>query len=91
MELTIEMLDELENLALAATPDLWVVDPLGNGSSWSVETSDGEQPIALCQPISGDRLNLQRNANAKYIAAANPQKLLAIISKLRAYDAHEAK
>lgn len=87
MTLTSEQLDELERLALAATPGPWAVDALQIGARFNIELPDGSEAVAMSQQLVGDRLSVQRGANADFIAAANPQTVLALISQLRAAQA----
>lgn len=84
MQLTAEQIDKLEQLALAATPGPWVVDALDIGARFNIETPDGTESIAIAQQLVSDRLLKQRGANADYIASANPQTVLGLISLLRA-------
>lgn len=84
MPLSNEQIDELEQLALAATPGPWAVDALQIGARYNIELPDGSEAIAMTQQLAGDRLSVQRGANADFIAAAHPQKVLALISQLRA-------
>lgn len=84
MPLSNEQIDELEQLALAATPGPWAVDALQIGARYNIELPDGSEAIAMTQQLAGDRLSEQRGANADFIAAAHPQMVLALISQLRA-------
>lgn len=87
MQLTTENIDILEQLALAATPGPWAVDPLGVGARFNIETPDGAECIAMAQQLVADRRNEKRGANADYIAAAHPQIILGLIKLLRAAQA----
>lgn len=89
MTLTSEQIDELERLALAATPGPWAVDALQIGARFNIELPDGSEAIAMSQQLAGDRLGEKRGANAAFIAAANPQTVLALINQLRAAKADE--
>lgn len=84
MTLSSEQIDELERLALAATPGPWAVDALKIGARFNIELPDGTEAIAMSQQLVGDRLSEQRGANADFIAAANPQTVLALVNQLRA-------
>ncbi len=83
MALTSEQIEELERLALAATPGPWVVDALQIGARFNIELPNGSEAIAMSQQLAGDRLSEQRGANADFIAAAHPQTVLALIKQLR--------
>jgi len=87
MKLSSEQIDELERVALAATPGPWAVDALKVGARFNIELPDGSEVIAMSQQLVGDRLSEQRGANADYIAAVNPQAVLALIKQLRAAQA----
>ncbi len=83
MNLTDEHLNQLEHLALAATPGPWAADAIGCGARFNIELPDGSEAIAISQQLHNDRGNQQRAANAEYIAAANPHVVLALIRELR--------
>lgn len=87
MTLTNEQIDELERLALDATPGPWKVDALQIGARFNIELPDGSEAIAMSQQLAGDRLNEKRGANADFIAAANPLTVRALINQLRAAQA----
>lgn len=84
MELTREELEQLKQLAEAASQGRWVVDALNVGARFNIETPDGKVAIAMAQQLYGDRQNVQRAANADYIAAANPEVILSLINQLLA-------
>lgn len=84
MKLTTEQIDNLEQLALAATPGPWAVDPLDIGARFNIETPDGAKCIAMTQQLVDARLSIKRGANADFISAAHPQVVLGLIQLLRA-------
>jgi hypothetical protein len=83
MEHIEEQLARSEQLARAATPGPWAVDPIGCGARFNIELPDGSEAIAMSQQLHNDRGNQQRAANADYIAAANPHVVLGLIRELR--------
>jgi hypothetical protein len=76
-------LDHYESLALAATEGPWACDPLDIGTLFNIEDGEGVS-VAMAAPIPGDRNNEQRQANADFMAAMNPQTVIALIAQLRA-------
>ncbi len=66
-------LDELERLAKAATPGPWHSTRLGD-----VSPEDEHDPL-ICEPMS--------DADAAFIASANPSTILALITEVRALRA----
>lgn len=72
---------ELEKLARAATPGEWFVgDPNKLGALCGIY-EPGEYVIA---DIQEDAEDLPQEANARYIAATNPQTVLKLIEVIRA-------
>lgn len=84
MQLTWEEIEQLKELAEAASKGRWVVDALNVGARFNIESPDGKVAIAMAQQLYGDRQNVQRAANADYIAAANPEVILSLINQLLA-------
>jgi hypothetical protein len=72
--------DELRRLAEAATPGLWH-HATDVGQVGSVDV--GDRVLAQAQQLS-PRDNAQRDANASFIAAANPSTILALLDELEA-------
>ncbi len=86
MNIDTELLESLEQLALAATQGPWVVDPLNIGAEFNVELPDASESIALAQQLVNDRDNQQRRKNAAYIAAANPKTILELIGLVKSLN-----
>jgi len=92
-------LDEIERLARAATPGKWsvretVINGIGYGGHW-VET-DHEDLIQITgsggarsftHRVFDRQIHDDNEANAAYIAAANPATVLALVARLRAAEA----
>jgi len=79
-------LDELKKLAEAATPGPWHYD-CGN---WEVESQNKDTfRYSICNLIEGMEETEPVDAlpNGEYIAAANPQTVLALIERIRTYEA----
>lgn len=79
-------LDKLEALAKAATPGEWVTRYPSHTVVMAV-TPDGTYQGEVARTVSGS-LNAQREANAAFIAAANPATILDLIASARR-DAEE--
>ncbi|AKJ73530.1 VirE domain protein [Salmonella phage 40] len=62
------------------TPGPWVVDPLGILTRWNIDTMDGT-PVAITNPLAGDKNWEGRDANTRLIAAA--PELLEALQDLR--------
>lgn len=71
----------LGELARAATGGVWVVDANRVGARFNIESEDGTVGIAMAQEQYGDRQNVQRKANADYIAAVSPPVVLALLTE----------
>lgn len=82
MAFTLDDLEHFENLAMAASPGPWEVDPLDVGTPYNVDLPNGDS-VALAAPIAGDYKNEQRIANAQFIAGLNPDIVMAMVSQLR--------
>ncbi len=89
-------LDEIERLARAATPGEWSVGtlrPRSCGMEWvsspdMSHIADCSEAVALTEwGLCGRVEPEQIEANAAYIAAANPAAILALIARLRAAEA----
>lgn len=73
-------LDELERLALAATPGPWHADKYGIAGDEDFTTPVVSWDYAWCECADEE-------ANKPYIAAASPDVLLALIARVRAAEA----
>lgn len=74
-------LDELEALAEAATPGLWVTR-FPSHTVVMAATPDGTYQGEVARTVSGS-LNAHRGANAAFIAAANPATIKTLIASAR--------
>ncbi|HCK4353401.1 TPA: ead/Ea22-like family protein [Pseudomonas aeruginosa] len=75
----------LKELAERATPGPWVVDAQQSGAIFNIESESGDLCIAMSQenPASTRlEMNEQRRVNAEFIAAANPQAILALLDEI---------
>lgn len=83
-------IEGLKKLAEAATPGPWVVYD-ADGSIGTIEDSAG---AALAQAQMRGSLrnpnNIERKANTAFIAAANPQTVLALIAEVEHWKANHA-
>ncbi|WP_328997096.1 ead/Ea22-like family protein [Pseudomonas aeruginosa] len=76
---------ELRRLAKAATPGPWVTDAQQNGAIFNIESESGDMCIAMSQENPAPtrlEINEQRRANAEWIAAANPNTILALLDEI---------
>jgi len=73
--------DELERLARAATPGPWKAFFATNGSLLGVGKQDGKGVTDYRGGLWG--MEPEANANAAFIAAANPATILALLSANR--------
>ena len=73
-------LKELERLARAATPGPWTYD----GDTWelSAPSRKGRVEIAIIETGWTGQMESEQQANAAYIAAANPAAILSLIAEL---------
>ncbi|HCF5141355.1 ead/Ea22-like family protein [Pseudomonas aeruginosa] len=77
--------NKLKELAERATPGPWVVDAQQSGAIFNIESESGDLCIAMSQenPASTRlEMNEQRRVNAEFIAAANPQAILALLDEI---------
>ncbi|ELX9519697.1 ead/Ea22-like family protein [Pseudomonas aeruginosa] len=77
--------NKLKELAERATPGPWVVDAQQSGAIFNIESESGDLCIAMSQenPASTRlEMNEQRRVNAEFIAAANPQAILALLDQI---------
>lgn len=77
--------NKLKELAERATPGPWVVDAQQSGAIFNIESKSGDLCIAMSQenPASTRlEMNEQRRVNAEFIAAANPQAILALLDEI---------
>ncbi|HCC4913449.1 TPA: ead/Ea22-like family protein [Pseudomonas aeruginosa] len=77
--------NKLKELAELATPGPWVVDAQQSGAIFNIESESGDLCIAMSQenPASTRlEMNEQRRVNAEFIAAANPQAILALLDEI---------
>ncbi|MGU0777986.1 ead/Ea22-like family protein [Pseudomonas aeruginosa] len=77
--------NKLKELAERATPGPWVVDAQQSGAIFNIESESGDLCIAMSQenPASTRlEMNEQRRVNAEFIAAANPQAILAMLDEI---------
>lgn len=81
IRLTCDARHRLGELARAATGGMWVVDANGVGARFNIESEDGTLCIAMAQEQYRDRMNVQRMANADYIAAVSPPVVLALLAE----------
>lgn len=81
-------MEELEKFAREATPGPWE----WNEELGPIETVEDGYPIAHIHPHANIRTVLARgeeysHANARFIAAANPQRVLDLIARVRKAEA----
>jgi hypothetical protein len=77
-------LDELERLAREATPGTWTA---GEDGGMGVVLRESGVPVANTGYWATDDSDDQDRRNADFIAATNPQTVLALIARLRALGA----
>lgn len=96
MSITDEQVAEIEALASKATPGQWWIDSHGH----NMVSLDDCQPIfsakdlikpAVRHPETGNLSHWPNDWDASYIATANPAKILALISRLRAAELDAAR
>lgn len=76
--MTLGELDELERLARAATSGRWAVDEVGHVGAFSVVLDDGD--VGTCYIAQECD---QGEADARYIVAAQPSRVLELIAVVR--------
>lgn len=84
--MTSDQIKELRRLAEVATPGPWV-HRNNDGSIGSVDAVSGPM-VAQTQAMRtpGEQCNKERNANAAFIAAANPTAILSLIARIEALE-----
>jgi len=78
------MNESLRALSEAATPGPWV-HSTDIGQIGSIETQHGTV-VAQAQSLICDDVRKQRDNNSKYIAAANPSAILALLDRVKALE-----